>query len=136
MCNVHWQFRRMTYLNLFEWQIQTSTNSQGKCFLFKMEITRCKHGCYTSNVSKVRIHLGTYPWIPMSDGLVEFLTAMTNLNKYDIHLLHIFSFLVLFLFICSCNDAFFCKAVELDHVKSSLVHEFFQIHNINIIPSK
>jgi hypothetical protein len=30
----------------------------------------------------------------------------------------------------------FCKVVELDHVKSSLVHEVFQIHNINIIPSK
>ncbi len=105
-------------------------------FLLRMEITRCKHGCHKSNVSKARMHLGTYPWIPMSNGHVEFLIVMINLNKYEHSPTSSFSFLVLVLFVCSCDNAFFCKVMEFDHVKSSLVHDFFQIHNINIIPSK
>jgi hypothetical protein len=27
-----------------------------------------------------------------------------------------------------------CRSIELDHVKPSLVHEFFQIQNIGMIP--
>ncbi len=37
-----------------------------------------------------------------SNGLVKLLIAMTNFNKYDIHLLHFFLFLFYFLFCCSC----------------------------------
>jgi hypothetical protein len=35
---------------------------------------------------------------------------------------------------CSHSCLYLCRSVELDHVKPSLVHEFFRIQSIGIIP--
>jgi hypothetical protein len=62
---------------------------------------------------------------------------MIDLNKYVFHLFRFFFEFVAFLLVS--NVSFFelmCRGVEFDHVEPSLMHEFFHIQGIGIIPLK
>jgi hypothetical protein len=70
-------------------------------------------------------------------GLVELFTTMIDLNKYVFHF-YFFYFEFVAFFLVS-NVSFFelmCRGVEFYHVKPNLVHEFFCIQGIGIIPLK
>ncbi len=115
--------QRMGDLNLSWWWIQISKHSQDKCFLFEMAITRSMFGCHTSIMSTMRMHLGIYSF-PYCWMYIPFLVELFNML---IKLLHWFPFVHFSCLLCSCNNASYCKAMELDHAKPNLVHDFFQI---------
>jgi len=76
-------------------------------------------------------------------GLVELLTNMTNLNKQVFELsiiLRDLCFDYIFLSTLQCYDFsrnsipfLVCRSVDFDHVKPSLVHDFFWIKSIGKI---
>ncbi len=133
-------YSRMNDLKSCYKTTQTLCAFPTKCVLYGTVTIVCRHQCLTSTSCTTMSHLGHHIFVDLiflntSHRLVKLFTTMTNLNKYIL-------FFVCFmnrLFFCFSNVSFFelmCRGVEFDHVKPNLVHKFFCIQGIGIIPLK
>jgi hypothetical protein len=70
-----------------------------------------------------------------TNGLVELFTTMTNINKWN-------SILTIHSYFKTCQIVLYWwliiflrgRSIEMDHIKPSLVHDFFCIQSIKMIP--
>jgi hypothetical protein len=73
-----------------------------------------------------------------TNGLVEFLIAMTNIkSRISIPLLDFVCMIIKvshYFAVFQIINFFIQRCIEMDHVKPSLVHNFFRIQSIGMIP--
>jgi hypothetical protein len=70
-----------------------------------------------------------------TNGLVELLITMTNINKWDFILTIHSCFQTCQIVLCWWLTIFLRgRSIEMDHVKPSVVHDFFYIQSIKMIP--
>jgi hypothetical protein len=127
-------------LNFFWEETQIFPCFSNICSMCRTKITIFRHGCHSSFGYTLMMQLGTFALIPFSltqqeDSWNSSLPWLTSTCKHCF--LPFLSSLE-----CSCTCAFWpylfyfgsmCRAIELDHVKPSLMLDFFKIQSIGKI---